>query len=144
MCPLDQLLFTQLNQSSKPWQQNPDDSSFKTLRRPTKTFQGINPMDICDPFVDSYLHHWINAPNLNQQTLMVLLSKPWDAPLKKIQGINPMVLCAPWSDSYLHNWINNSNLNHQTLMTLLWTTVIFKLKQWKTLTKQSVPNYVYK
>ena len=40
--------------------------------------QGINPMVFCAPWDDSYLHNWINPPNLDNKTLMTLLLKNWD------------------------------------------------------------------
>ena len=41
LSPLGRLLFTQLNQSSKTWQWNPDGPYFKTLRCTNKNRKGL-------------------------------------------------------------------------------------------------------
>ena len=54
------------------------------LEMSRKTLQGINPMGLCAPCFNYYLHKWINPPNHNQQILIDLLSKLWDV-LTKIR-----------------------------------------------------------
>ena len=34
----------------------------------------MNPMGLCDPWIDDYLHSWIKPPNLDHQNLTNLLS----------------------------------------------------------------------
>ena len=49
-------------------------SDQKKLKPITKNQKLINPMGLCAPLDDYYLHIWINPPNLYHQTLMPLLS----------------------------------------------------------------------
>ena len=98
--------------------------------------QGINPVGL-SATLDDYK---------NQQLFRIpkLKPKPWDIPPKKVQVINPMGICAPWYESYLHNWINPQNIDHQKFISLISSTVMFALKQSKTLSKWTVSNDVYK
>ena len=59
----------------------------KTFGCTTKTIQGINLMGFCAPWLDSYLHNWINPPNLGHQTLMALRSTTPMCALKQFKTI---------------------------------------------------------
>ena len=65
-------------------------------------------------------------------------------PTKIFQGIKPMGLCNPWYESYLHKSIKSQNIYHQKLMNLLLTIVMCTQKQFRTITKLTVPCDVYK
>ena len=45
---------------------------FKTLRWTSKKSLGINPMVLCAPWYNSYLHIWIFPPNIDNETLITL------------------------------------------------------------------------
>ena len=41
----------------------------------TQSFQGNNPMVLCEPWYDSYLYNWGEPQNFNHQTLMTFAEK---------------------------------------------------------------------
>ena len=93
-------------------------------------------MALCFVLEDSYLHNWINSPNLYHQTLMALLSKTWYVPQKDCKGLTQGV--------FVTLFLDPPNIDHETLMALLSTALTFTLKTFNNLMKLIVPNDVYK
>ena len=54
--------------TTKPWC-----TCFQNLEMTHQRMQGVKPMRLCAPYSYSYLHNWINTPNLNHQTFIFLL-----------------------------------------------------------------------